>query len=116
VYHAILLFHWGKVKTRGNLKRAARRCNIPNPLSLTIQDIFARLEVCKKQCAFYQEHGQRFRQKHLNTRLWLAKEQEDKEAFQKISAIIQREHQQSFWQKLNYVTEKKEQEAQPRFR
>jgi hypothetical protein len=45
-------------------------------------------------------------------RLWLAKEQEDKEAFQKISAIIQREHQQSFWWKLNYVTGKKEQEAQ----
>jgi hypothetical protein len=57
VYHAILRFHQGKVKNRGNLKRAARRCNIPNPLSLSIQDIFPRLEVCKKQCAFYQEHG-----------------------------------------------------------
>jgi hypothetical protein len=113
VYHAILRFHWGKVKNRGNLRRAAKRCNIPNPLSLSIQDICACLEVCKKQCAFYQEHGQRFRRKHLNTRLRLAKEQEDKEAFQKISAIIQQEHQQSFWRKLNYVTDKKEQEAQP---
>ncbi len=93
VYHTILHFHQGKVKNRGSLKRAARRCNIPNPRSLSIQDIFARLEVCKKKCAFYQEHGQCFHRKHLNTRLRLAKEQENKEAFQKISAIIQQEHQ-----------------------
>jgi hypothetical protein len=107
VYYAILHFHWGKIKNRGNLKRAARRCNIPNPLSLSIQDILARLEVCKKEYGFYQEHGQHFRRKHLNTRLRLAKEQEDEEAFQKISSIIQREHQRNFWQKLNYVSGKK---------
>jgi hypothetical protein len=56
---------------------------------------------------FYQEHGQCFRRKHLNTRLRIAKEQEDEEAFQKISLIIQREHQQNFWRKLNFVTGKK---------
>jgi hypothetical protein len=33
-------------------------------------------------------------------------EEEDKEAFKKISAIIQREHQRNFWRKLNYVTGK----------
>ncbi len=107
VYYAILRFHRGKIKNRGNLKRAARRCNIPNPLNLLTQDILARLEICKKEYAFYQEHGQQFRRKHLSTRLRHPKEQEDKEAFQKISAIIQQEHQQNFWWKLNYVTGKK---------
>jgi hypothetical protein len=34
-------------------------------------------------------------------------EQEDKEAFKKISAIIQREQQRGFWRKLNYITRKK---------
>jgi hypothetical protein len=34
-------------------------------------------------------------------------EQEDKEAFKKISANTQREQQRSFWCKLNYVTGKK---------
>jgi hypothetical protein len=34
-------------------------------------------------------------------------EQEDEEAFKKVSAIIQREQQRSFWHKLNYVTGKK---------
>ncbi len=60
VYHSSLRFHQGRIKNRGNLKRAARRCNIPNPLSLSIPDILASLEACKRECAFYQEHGQRF--------------------------------------------------------
>jgi hypothetical protein len=89
VYYLLLCFHQGKIKNRGNLKRAARRCNIPNPLGLTIADILACLETCKKECNFYQEHGQCFRRKHLSNRLRIAQEQEDEEAFQKISSIIQ---------------------------
>jgi hypothetical protein len=103
----LLCFHQGKINNHGNLKRAARRCNIPNPLGLTIAEILARLETCKKECAFYQEHGQNFWRKHLNNQLWIAQEQEDKEAFQKISSIIQQEQQRSFWQKLNFMTGKK---------
>jgi hypothetical protein len=66
-----------------------------------------RLEACRKECAFYQEHGKRFRRHHLENRKCIALKQEDEEAFQKISAIIQREQQQFFWRKLNYVTGKK---------
>jgi hypothetical protein len=107
VYYSLIRFHQGKIKNRGNLKRAARRCNIPNLLGLTVAEILAHLETCKKECAFYQEHGQRFWRKHLNNRLWIAQEQEDKEAFQKISSIIQQEQPHSFWRKLNFVTGKK---------
>ena len=57
VYYSLLRYHKGQVKNRGNLKRAARRCNIPNPLSLTIAEICARLKECKKECVFFQEHG-----------------------------------------------------------
>jgi hypothetical protein len=46
-------------------------------------------------------------QKHLENRRQIALEEEDKEAFKKIIAIIQREHQHNFWRKLNYVTGKK---------
>jgi hypothetical protein len=108
VYYSLLRFHQGKIKNWGNLKREAMRCIIPDPLSLSIPDILARLEACRKECAFYQEHRQRFCRKHLNMRLRIAKEQEDEEAFQKISLIIQRKHQHNFWQKLNYVTGKKQ--------
>jgi hypothetical protein len=108
VYYSLLRFHQGKIKNRGNLKRAARRCNIPYPLNLSVPDILARLKACKKECTFYQEHRQRFCRKHLYTLLRIEKEQEDKEAFQKIRLIIQREHKRNFWQKLNYVTGKKQ--------
>jgi hypothetical protein len=107
VYYSLLCYHHGKIKNWGNLKRAARRCNIPNPLSLLVQDILTRLKECKFECIFYQEHGQRFHWKHLNDRLKVAQEQEDEEAFAKISAIIQREQQRAFWRKLNFVTGKK---------
>jgi hypothetical protein len=57
VYYLLLRYHKGKIKNHGNLKQAARQCNIPNPLSLSIQKITVRLETCRKECAFYQEHG-----------------------------------------------------------
>jgi hypothetical protein len=106
VYYSLMRYHKGRVKNRGNLKRAARRCNIPNPLSLSIAEIYERLKECKKECLFFQEHGKQFQRKHLNNRLRIAQEEEDKEAFQKISAIIQREQQRNFWRRLNYFTGK----------
>ena len=93
MYHSLLHYHKGRVKNRGNLKHAARRCNIPHPLSLTIAEIYDRLKECKRECTFFQEHGKCFRRKHLNARLCLAHEKEDEEAINKISAIIQREQQ-----------------------
>ncbi len=89
------------------MKQVARRCNIPNPLSLTVAEILEKLKECKKECAFYQEHGKQFRWKHLNDHLRIAQEEEDKGAIIKISTIIQQEQQRSFWQKLNYFTGKK---------
>jgi hypothetical protein len=69
VYYSLLQYHKGRVKNQGNLKRAACRCNIPNPLSLTVAEIYERLKECKKECLFFQEHGERFRWKYLNNRL-----------------------------------------------
>jgi hypothetical protein len=107
IYYSLLNYHKGKIKNRGNLKQAARRCNIPNPFQLSVQEIAQRLNICKQECAFYQEHGKQFRRKHLESWKRIAQENEDEEAFNKICAIIQREHQRDFWRKLNYVTGKK---------
>ncbi len=106
MYHSLLRFHKGKIKNRGNLKQAARQCNIPNLLSMSMQEITHRLEACKKECIFYQEHGKRFQRKHLKTRKRVAQEEEEGEAFNKICTIIQHEQQRNFWGKLNYVTGK----------
>jgi hypothetical protein len=48
-YYSLLQFHQGKIKNQGNLKRTARRCNIPNPLGLTVAEILERLNACKKE-------------------------------------------------------------------
>ncbi len=65
------------------------------------------MEECKCKCQFYQEHGKGFRFKHLNERMRLAWEQGDKEAMEKIAAIIKQEKQRSFWRRLNYARGKK---------
>jgi hypothetical protein len=57
VYCSLLRFHKGKIKNQGNLKQAARRCDIPDPLSMSIQEITHRLKACKSEWVFYQEHG-----------------------------------------------------------
>jgi hypothetical protein len=74
---------------------------------MLIQELTHRLEACKNECVFYQEHGKRFRRKHLEEWRQIAQEEDDKDAFNKISAILQQEHQRDFWQKLNYVIGKK---------
>ncbi len=107
VYRSLLQYHKGKIRNCGNLKRAARRCNIPNPLGMSIHEIAMRLEECKRECLFFHEHGKRYRRKHLETRKKAALDADNKDAFQKISAIIQQEQQRAFWQKLNCVTGKK---------
>ena len=83
VYYSLLRYHEGRLKNRGNLKRSARRCNIPHPLSLSVLEIYERLKECKKECLFFQEHGKRFRRRHLNNRLQIAKEEDDEEEFKK---------------------------------
>jgi hypothetical protein len=74
---------------------------------MSLQEIAVRLEECKRERLFYHEHGKRYRRRHLEKRKQAALEEENKEAFNKICAIIRREQQQDFWRKLNYVTGKK---------
>jgi hypothetical protein len=107
VYYSIIRWHKGQIQNRWNLKRAARRCNIQNPMGLSMAEVLLRVDECKRECKFYQENGKRFRTKHLNGRMHLAQECNDEEAFQKIGAIIQKEKQRSFWRRLNFVTGKK---------
>jgi hypothetical protein len=99
VYYLIIRWHKGKIRNKGNLRTAARRCNIQNPLGMSMAEVLLRVEECKRECKFYQENGKQFRTKHLNERMWLAQERNDEEAFKKIGAIIHKEKQHSFWQR-----------------
>jgi hypothetical protein len=60
VYYSLIKLHKGKIRNKGNLKRAARICNISNPLGLSMGKILLQVEECKRECKFYQEHGKQF--------------------------------------------------------
>jgi hypothetical protein len=87
----ILKYHEGRIHNRGNLKRAARRCDISNPLSILIREVYLHTEMCASQCDYFWQNGKYYRRKHLYNRLDAAKEREDEEAAWKILDIIQRE-------------------------
>jgi hypothetical protein len=103
VYRSLLKYHAGRIKNRGNLKRAARRCQITDAMSLPIEEIFLRLKACVDQCDHFRRNGKYYRRKHLYHRLETAKEREDEEAERQILAIIQQEKDKSFWRRLNYA-------------
>ena len=73
VYRSLLQYHSGKIRNRGNLKRSARRCNIEKTLLLSIDEVKAKLILCKEKCNHFRRHGQRYRRKYLHNRLDAAK-------------------------------------------
>ena len=91
VYRSILRCHAGKICNHGNLKRAAQRCGISNPLGLSLHEVRARLKVCKDKCNYFKKHGHRYRRKHLRKRLDKARESRNEEAEQRILEILERE-------------------------
>ena len=108
VYRSIMRFHEGKIRNRGNLKRAARRCGIEHPLHLTVDEVKARLKVCREQCEYFRNNGHKYRRKHLHSRLQAARDKEDEEAETAILAIIRRERDKARWKRLNFAMGKQQ--------
>ena len=92
-----------KGQNRANLKRTARRCGIEQPFTLTVEEILARLEVCKSKMDYFRKHGKYYRRRHLYNRLQAAQERKDEEAEKRILEIIKREKDRAFWRRLNYA-------------
>jgi hypothetical protein len=103
VYCSIIQFHKGKIRNKGNLKWAARRCTILNLFGFSMSEILTRLEGCKSECKFYQENSKQFRAAHFNKQLHLAQKRGDNKAAEKITTIIAWEKQRSFWRQLNFI-------------
>ena len=106
VYRSVLRYHAGKIRNRGNLKRATRRCGILRPLGMPLAEVRLRLKECKKKCNYFRKHGHRYRRRHLSDRLKKAKSQADEEAERRILEIIGREKQRSYWRRLSYAVGK----------
>ncbi len=61
VYRSLLRFHSGRIKNQGNLKGAARRCNILEVMSFSIKEIYLHLKACVEQCDHFRKHGKYYR-------------------------------------------------------
>ncbi len=68
-----------------------------------MEEILARLKACIKQRDYFRVHGKQYRQKHLYKCLQEARDNDDDQRKKEILAIIQREKDRSFWQRINYV-------------
>ena len=106
VYRSLLRYHAGKIRNLGNLKRAARRCGIKEPAQLSLQEIRARLKVCKERCNYFRKHGHGYHRRHLKNRLGVARREGNEEAEVRILTIIQREKDRAYWRRLNYGMKK----------
>ncbi len=93
----------GKRKNRGNLKQAARAQKITQPFCITIAQLKIHLEVCEERNDYFRKHGKRYRKKHLLKRAEIAQAEGKEEAVGQILAIIKREQDSAFWQRLNYT-------------
>ena len=102
VYRSLLRLHAGKIRNRGNVKRAGRRCGVEDPMNMSLEEIRARLKVCKDKCTYFKKHGHRHRRRHLKSRLEQTRQREDEEAEARILCIIQREKDRSYWRRLNF--------------
>ncbi len=65
VYRLLLKYHDGRIRNRGNLKRSAQQCGIVDAMSISREEINARLNTCIKQCDHFCKHGMLYRRKHL---------------------------------------------------
>jgi hypothetical protein len=74
VYSSLLKYHARRIRNGGNLKQTVRWCNIPDAMSLSIEEIYFRLKACVNQCNYFKKHGKYYQQKHLYNRLEAAKE------------------------------------------
>ena len=106
VYRSVLRFHAGKIKNRGNLKRAARRCGLKRVLCIPINEIRSRLKQAKSKCKYFRKHGGRYRKKHLNNRLSAARLRQDEEMEKRVLEIIRLEKERSSWRRRKHAMNK----------
>ena len=107
VYESLLRRLQHKIKNWSNLRRSAQRCGIQRPFSMGKAEIKARLKVCEEKCQYYERHGHRYRRKHLQRRIEVAREKRNQVAEGQILAIIKRERERAFWRRLNYAMAKR---------
>ena len=107
VYESLIKRLDGKIWNKSNLRRSAQRCGITKPFQLQRKEIQQRIEVCEEKCQYFRRHGHRYRRKHLQNRLSVARQKKNRVVEEKILAIIQHEKERSFWRRMNFAMSKR---------
>ena len=106
VYRSALRYYAGKIRNKGNLKRAARRCGIQRIMCLSVKELRGRLKFAKNKCKYFRKHGGRYRSKHLSSRLAAARDRQDEEAEKRVLEIIRLEKERSRWRRYKFAMNK----------
>jgi hypothetical protein len=96
VYWSLLRFKAGRIKSHGNLKRAARWCNIPNAICLSPLEKYTCASMPASNSVIISGRTASTIDKSTFTAVLRAREKEDEEAERQILAIIQREKDKNF--------------------
>jgi len=107
IYGTLLKYHDGKKINKGNLRRKCRKQRIVKPFRLSVDEVRGRLKACNEKCDYFRKHGKKYRRKHLNRRLEIAKKKGDETAQARILGIIKGERDRAFWRRLNYCLGKR---------
>lgn len=103
VFQSLLRFRLGHKANLGNLVRTARRHNVENPLSLSIEGIRIRIKACNDELSAAKVTGWADRRKSLLQCAQDSRTRGDDTAAEQILDIIQREKDRSFWRKMKYI-------------
>jgi hypothetical protein len=104
IYKYIRRFKSGLVPDPRNLFRACQRAEIPQPRSITPDELEASILACETKLKQLKQQAPLLRHQHLQNRLISAQEKEDDDAIREIIRILKREANQKEWRNLRSVT------------
>ena len=92
-----------KYMNKGNVRRNAKRRDIKNPASLTVEEIQDALRYCRIRANDLRKQAKSLRKVHLRNCLVAAKEKKDKERARAVKQKMDREENVKMWTNIKYV-------------
>ena len=92
-----------KYMNKENVRRNARRRDIKNPASLTVEEIQDALRYCRIRASDLRKQAKSLRKAHLRNCLITAQEKGDKERARAVKQKMDREENVKMWTNIKYV-------------
>lgn len=88
----------------GNMKRFARRCGIPDPLSLQLSQLVVDYKACRAELKLHMAKSGWLRQQYLTSRLQEEIGKKNQENADRLQEILRNEAQKKVWRGIHRVT------------